>query len=321
MSKLSVEQKGTKTVVINRLTTPEAINERELNSIASGSVDGLLPLDFEKRKKDSYVKSTITSMLPLRTYVTGIVSKKMFLDLIIQVIQIVKNCEKHLMNGNNLCLSLDYIFIEPRTKEIKCILWPVVNNQLACLPSAFFGRLTHDLTFNKHEDISYVEEYNQFLRTSNPFSINGFERFIYELSGKTPANTHIPGSTSFGVEKRNSDITSGKSGDTGNIAYDPRKYLYPILIRTKTGQNISVDKPRFRIGKEKQLVDFFISDNSAISRCHAEIISKYNRYFIIDQNSTNKTYINGQRILPYQEMELFHGADIKLGDEEFTFKI
>lgn len=95
----------------------------------------------------------------------------------------------------------------------------------------------------------------------------------------------------------------------------------PYVIRKKTGERIDIDKPVFRIGKEKSYVDYFIGDNSAISRSHANILTKEDKYYIIDTNSTNHTFIEGQMIPPNKEIQLASGQMIKLANEEFEFHI
>ena len=96
---------------------------------------------------------------------------------------------------------------------------------------------------------------------------------------------------------------------------------YTYLIREKNGEKISVDKPSFRIGKEKKFCDYFVADNNAVSRSHADIITREKRYYIIDLNSTNKTYVDN-RVIPVEiEMEIFSGAKLKLANEEFVFYI
>lgn len=95
----------------------------------------------------------------------------------------------------------------------------------------------------------------------------------------------------------------------------------PILTRVKTGEKISVNKPVFRIGKEKSYVDYFIADNTAISRSHANIHTENGEYFIEDTNSTNHTYINGSLITSNQKVKITNGDKIRLANEDFTFSI
>lgn len=91
------------------------------------------------------------------------------------------------------------------------------------------------------------------------------------------------------------------------------------LIRKKTGEKISLNTPSFMIGKEKRRVNYCISDNSSISRAHAQITRKGSDYYIVDQNSTNFTFVNGTKSNPNQETLLTNGAIVKLADEEFEF--
>lgn len=93
------------------------------------------------------------------------------------------------------------------------------------------------------------------------------------------------------------------------------------LIRKKNNETIQIDRQLFRIGKERAKVDYCVPDNNSISRIHAHIINKGGTFYIVDQNSTNFTFVNGNKISPNQETALNNGDKIKLSDEEFEFRI
>lgn len=95
----------------------------------------------------------------------------------------------------------------------------------------------------------------------------------------------------------------------------------PHLIRSKNNEKINLNKPVFRIGKEKSYVDYFIGDNTAISRSHANFITRDGQYFVMDTNSTNHTYVNGVMIQSNIETQLSHGDKIRLANEDFEFKL
>lgn len=95
--------------------------------------------------------------------------------------------------------------------------------------------------------------------------------------------------------------------------------IYPYLIRLNNYERVDINKPSFRIGKEKSYVDYFVMNNSAVSRIHADIISRAGRYFIKDNNSTNRTFVNGSVIPFEQEIEIFDGDAIMLANEPFEF--
>lgn len=101
----------------------------------------------------------------------------------------------------------------------------------------------------------------------------------------------------------------------------PAQMNAPHLIRVKNNEKISLNKPVFRIGTERSYVDYFVSDNTAISRSHASIIIRGGDYFITDTNSKNHTYVNGSMIQSNMETKISHGDKIRLADEDFEFKL
>lgn len=92
------------------------------------------------------------------------------------------------------------------------------------------------------------------------------------------------------------------------------------LIRKRNGERIFIDRDVFRIGKEKSYVDYFIADNAAISRSHAEILKRDCRFYVKDTNSKNHTYVNGRVIQSDTEVILETGYTLCLADEEFIFQ-
>lgn len=92
-----------------------------------------------------------------------------------------------------------------------------------------------------------------------------------------------------------------------------------FLLRLKNNEKIILEKNSFKIGTDRRSVDYCITDNSAVSRMHAEIIHRNDSYFIIDNNSTNHTFLNEHEIRSKNEIKLQNKSRIKLADEEFIF--
>lgn len=97
--------------------------------------------------------------------------------------------------------------------------------------------------------------------------------------------------------------------------------LQPHLLRAKNNERINITKSVFRIGKERSYVDYFIGDNTAVSRSHANILCKDGAYFVVDTNSTNHTYVDGRMIQSNAETQLSHGTKLRLANEEFEFRL
>lgn len=95
----------------------------------------------------------------------------------------------------------------------------------------------------------------------------------------------------------------------------------PYLVRTNTQERADVNKEVFKVGKEQRSVDFCVTGNSAVSRQHAEIITRDESYFIKDNNSTNKTYVNDVVAPAGVEVEIKDGDKIILANEPFEFYV
>ncbi len=105
----------------------------------------------------------------------------------------------------------------------------------------------------------------------------------------------------------------------GEMPIVQEKQIY--LIRNNTGARYEVDRERFKIGKDRRFADLYVDDNKAVSRQHADIITKEDNYYLVDLNSTNKTYVNGNLLVPEEEYEIFDGDSLMLGNEGFEFHV
>lgn len=126
------------------------------------------------------------------------------------------------------------------------------------------------------------------------------------------------------------DIPEQVSEESQTVEHEPSDYTMELdaalilrpakLTRRSTEAVYSVNKPVFIIGKESIKVDLCIPDNRAISRVHAHIVCKNGIFYIIDCNSTNRTYVNGVNVPPHVEYRLSDGDEIRLANEFFDFR-
>lgn len=128
-----------------------------------------------------------------------------------------------------------------------------------------------------------------------------------------------PKSTSI-LNKSVTELVKDAVGAVSTATANAPKAL-PYLIRVSTEERIMLNKAVFKIGKATRGVDYTVGGNGAISRQHAFIIQKDGVCYIKDNKSTNHTYVNGKRVEDGVEEILTHDSLVRLGDEEFTFKI
>lgn len=107
--------------------------------------------------------------------------------------------------------------------------------------------------------------------------------------------------------------------DETTLLAETNQVQYPYLIRESNGEKIEINKQVFRIGKERSYVEYFVADNNAVSRSHADIITRGSQYYVKDLNSKNRTFINNHAIPVEQEMGLLDGDQLCLANENFTF--
>lgn len=92
------------------------------------------------------------------------------------------------------------------------------------------------------------------------------------------------------------------------------------LVNTKSGEEISITRSPFVVGKDSSNCDLVIQ-NKTISRKHAEIIIKGSHYYVKDLGSTNKTFLGSTEIAANVEVEIFPGTRVKFSNEIFELVI
>ncbi len=71
--------------------------------------------------------------------------------------------------------------------------------------------------------------------------------------------------------------------------------------------------------------DITLNDDAAlaqgVSRLHAKVIYQGGTFYLVDLNSTNSTYINGNRLVPQQFYSLRDGDTVELGKYRMRFAL
>ncbi len=95
----------------------------------------------------------------------------------------------------------------------------------------------------------------------------------------------------------------------------------PYLVRVSNGQRIPLNKVVTKIGSDASYADVVIADNKAVSRSHADIRLREDKVFLVDNNSTNHSYVGDRMLQPNVEENLSNGSTFKLANEEFKLHI
>lgn len=99
---------------------------------------------------------------------------------------------------------------------------------------------------------------------------------------------------------------------------------YPTTAVLKVDRNgreevIPVNKPRFYIGRNRQVVHLCESDNKNIGRVHALIEYENDLHYITDLDSLNGTFVNGARIDSNVRRQISFKDRVRLANLEYIF--
>lgn len=98
-----------------------------------------------------------------------------------------------------------------------------------------------------------------------------------------------------------------------NLGNDTDKIKFTFIKGKYSGGEFSIrDGQKLSIGRDISS-DVAIVD-SKVSRNHASITARDGKLFIEDHNSTNGTYVNGEKLSPSTETELKIGSNFSVGD-------
>lgn len=104
------------------------------------------------------------------------------------------------------------------------------------------------------------------------------------------------------------EILNVSSGEQGILMYQGEDHQ----------EDMKINKQVFLIGKKENEVDGYIGTKT-VSRVHARIEISEGNYYIEDLNSTNGTYLNGERLEYRQKVKLKAQDKIVFGIEEYVF--
>lgn len=271
---------------------------------------------------------TIPDRMPLDRYMQTDITADTLFSIVSQLASAAQKIEEQQLTSKNLLLDMRYVFAEPHSNQLFLAYIPLADGIGEGNISSFICRLLKTFSDKSVIRSSFAEELDDFIRSRGEVPANELCEFIrskkngyagynesgfmteslaeyFEYCGEDEASEEY--------ENKPETVTFRRTFSSANVCV--------WISRISTGDRITISKTVFRIGKDPSGADFCVSDNGAVSRIHADIIIRGSRYYILDHSSTNGTYINGSRIPPDTETEIYNGSCFRLGNEEFRFYI
>ena len=118
-------------------------------------------------------------------------------------------------------------------------------------------------------------------------------------------------------DTNNKKIDGITGEDTVVITGYASKSRSAYLVECQSGKKSRIDNNKFSMGKSNNCS--LQIKKSYVSKHHLDIIYKNSKYYIVDKNSTNGTFLNQKKILPMKAYELKSGDVIKISIYEYSF--
>lgn len=339
MSKLKVSIKKSTVTAMMKAGRKERINETELSQLARIKPCGIMHVT--KTKKDSVIY-TCPANINLTDRLKKAISKYDFFFMIEQIVIMVEDVYNNGLNVNSVRFNMDDVYINEMTKEMYFIYFPIVGGQESADIVGFIENIIYTMTPVINEDTNYISRFMYYVRSFHGFNGNAIEKYISReeravvnvLKNKAVTMQQtmqqqimqqqiMQQQTMQQVMQGSMDGTTVLSDDSISIQQiqqmQPVNYHFASLTRQVTGEKIEFGKPSFVLGKNPEKSDYAVAGNTNISRVHAVITMRNGRYYVMDQNSTNGTFINGRIIKAGQETEILPGDCLMLANEEFIF--
>ena len=335
MSKLKVSIKKSTVTAMMKAGRKERINETELSQLARIKPCGIMHVT--KTKKDSVIY-TCPANINLTDRLKKAISKYDFFFMIEQIVIMVEDVYNNGLNVNIVRFNMDDVYINEMTKEMYFIYFPIVGGQESADIVGFIENIIYTMTPVINEDTNYISRFMYYVRSFHGFNGNAIEKYI---SREERAVVNVLKNKAVTMQQQimqqqtmqqqiMQQVMQGSMDGTTVLSDDgisvqqiqqmqPVNYHFASLTRQVTGEKIELGKPSFVLGKNPEKSDYAVADNTNISRVHAVITMRNGRYYVMDQNSTNGTFINGRIIKAGQETEILPGDCLMLANEEFIF--
>lgn len=250
----------------------------------------------------------ITGLMTVNQYISLHGAEQLKIRTFIKkLIEGILSAEDFFLDGNSIILDTDYIFYDHDSDDIKLIYVPILNQQ--------FNNIYHQF---KKIALSWL--YALDLSTYKSLQIKDLIVFLQnESSDLIHVKNYLNKPYKRKVNKRIFKSKSNK--EKINLNKDETVCLKSsvphLLLKHK---KVYLDKEMFRIGRGHEN-DLILEKEQTIGRLHSEIVREASDFYILDCNSTNGTYLNGNLLIRGEKYKLNHQDMIQFAKVKAIFKI
>ncbi|MCH4887764.1 FHA domain-containing protein [Acidaminobacter sp. JC074] len=267
---------------------------------------------FIQGKLDGRLKYDVTSLIPIEVYFKNhCKSFEKQKHIMKKLIDSLWTADRYLLDSSKIVLDKTYVFIDVQSICVRLLYIPLHSYNVVLHKSMreLFLSLLFTIDLSIIEGDTRVKKMIAYLQDTS-FDVMVFDAMLTSLKQEKKGKKDWIKSL-FKKEKE-------KLVDYSQTVIMPQEEKQRILDFEHG--SIPINKASFLIGRSKSLVDYALPEALTIGRVHAELVKESDDYYIVDINTKNGTFVNGERLESQKKYKLNSGDAIKFGKEEAIFK-
>lgn len=348
-----VDVQGSNHFVVVDLNAGQPLERFDYGMLINNDIQGVIKVSESLMNGITSLRYDITNYKMFATMFNEKMSWSTIVSVLKECSEILIDTEEYMLNSGNFLLDPEYIYIHKTSNSVGLIYLPLKQMETSDFTIYSLAKyILNNAKFEEHDPNNCFGKLMNFLNGTGKKSFKDFLNVLDGIDVK-PMESHVNNSykpkKGIKVNVKKKQAVSKVVDDNATVIGHKREYdndqtqlqldtpeekkssfgfgkksstsSTAILLRDKNQEEIRVLKERFVIGNNPLKCDYSCLSNEAISRVHAEIVKKGNDYYLIDNNSTNKTYINDERLTPKTQYKLTDGDKVKFANELYTFKM
>lgn len=218
----------------------EQILEFQIAMISQNDIPGIVKLEVKELDSDVKLCYHLNGLISLTNYLKRQkISKSEFTEMLDNILSVLLKCKNYLLNDNSFILNEDFIYINPRSKQISLIYLPM---EMECTATQEFKSFLVNLLINT-ATIDTEDNYVQLLLSqikTDHYSLAEFREQLATFTGNGYQASCFSGESSehsgevahwpvFQEEKNEDKHNSVKLSDGESSKHKIRKTVLTIL--------------------------------------------------------------------------------------------
>ncbi|MBP3238617.1 MAG: FHA domain-containing protein [Lachnospiraceae bacterium] len=324
MGKFKLTSDKNVTKLYYKTAKDQYLNKREAELLSNGMLKGLYKLEVVSNGKIFILQWNLDGKMSMTDFLGMVpLNRKTFIGFLEQFINLIYTVNESGLDFNRLLYGLDDVKITPSSRKLEFIYVPVMPFNSGSNLNELIGNILQEASYSLYEDHIYINEFIEIMNSDAGLNLEQLEKYVKNQKNME-SKTKSASSYVFANKKRRCPKCQSLVEEAN--AFCPicgfhiiNETNCPFLIRNSNKERITLFCFPFVIGKNPDSSNYFVKNNSLVSRKHAIIYKVGDSFFLSDAGSTNGTFIYGRRLMVDEKCEINNGTIFTIADEEYIF--